>query len=142
MLSTIKIKHSFDVFISYHFDIETNVLELFDIIGKYFTANIAISKLLVGKHGADIPFEKICNLIDVSKRIICCITKSFLKTNYCLNELMYSIQSNKPIIFILFEDISLDKIKIKNPIKCNLFNDLNSFDSRSGNVYDELILCS
>ena len=146
MLPIIKINNSSDIFVSYHFGIETNVLELCELIATEFTEKIAISKICEEENGSNIPFDKIANLIDVSKRIICCVTKSYLKTTACVSEMNYSIKSKKPIIFILFENISLKKyfennnIKLKNPIECDLFLDSGIFDSRSGDVYDNLIL--
>jgi hypothetical protein len=146
MLPIIRINNSSEIFISYHFDVETNVLELCELISTEFTEKIAISKICEEEYGSNIPFDKIANLIDVSKRIICCITKSYFKTTACVNELNYSIKSKKPIIFMLFENISMKKyfennnIKFKNPIECNLYLDYTVFDSRVGEIYDELML--
>jgi hypothetical protein len=146
-ISTIKINYSLDLFISYNFEIETQVLDLCEIIAKYFTEKMAITKIFEEKYGPNIPLEKICNLIDVSKRVICCITKSYLKSNNCMNELLYSIQSNKPILFILFENISLVKYfeskdikQLKNPMKFDLYVDYGSIEARTGSVYDHFIL--
>ena len=144
MFSTIKINFSADIFISYHFQIETSIIELCELISTYFTEKIAVSKILEEDFESQVPFENITSLIDASKRVICCITKSYLATNACINEMKYSISSKKPIMFILFENIVLTKYfennNLKNPIKCDLFLDVSSIDSRTGDTYDELIL--
>lgn len=115
----------FDIFLSYQWDIQERVKELQNqLVQLGFSVWMDIFQMAGGNLHTEI-----VNGINNSKIFVCCITKKYSESKNCENELCFAYDSNKKIIAIMFEKVTLGELMGVGLILARLLR-INAFEEK------------
>jgi hypothetical protein len=98
----------FSIFISYQWDIQSEVIKIKEALkGKGYESWMDINNLHVGNKLTD----EITKAIRNADVFIACLTKKYVESKYCYQEIHYAVGENKKLIPIFFEDIERKDLK-------------------------------
>ena len=133
---------SFDAFLSYQWDIQESVKSLKHFLQtqRGLKAWLDIDEV----DGSQTLFEDFANAIRNSKVLICCVTRSYMQSQFCVDELLFAIAKRKPVIVLMYENVALAElgdvgVAISPLLRINLFEDEQVKQSWSGPKSDALV---
>jgi hypothetical protein len=131
-----------DIFISFDESIHDKVLKLYTSLLNNFDISIFLDQpdidLTMNRQ-----YKRILRNMLRSKFIICCVTKDYIKSRKCKDELIMAYTSSKPILVLMFQEIRLDDLGLVgclangNP-KIPVYNYLKSKNPWNGSLIAEI----
>jgi tetratricopeptide (TPR) repeat protein len=132
---------SFDIFISYNWEIKDQVKLLYHKL----TNNLGFKVWLDDKQlDSSILYEQLVNGIKKSALFLCCVTKKYTQSDNCIREITFASDSKKPIVVLMFQDLPINELGsvgfIIGPLlRHNCFSDINIFHSWSGDCFNSIL---
>ncbi|CAF0710218.1 unnamed protein product [Brachionus calyciflorus] len=129
-----------DIFLSYQWDIQEKVKELHNKLSSLgLNVWMDIHKMAGGNL-----FSEIVNGIQNSRVFVCCITKKYSESKNCENELCFAYDTNKKIIVIMFERVTLSDLKgvgliLARLLRINAYDDINFPSNTESEKFNELL---
>jgi len=133
--------NSFDIFISYNWEIKDQVKLLY----YKLTNNLGFKVWLDDKQlDSSILYEQLVNGIKKSTLFLCCVTKKYTQSDNCIREITFASESKRPIVVLMFQDLPINELGsvgfIIGPLlRHNCFNDINIFHSWSGDCFNSIL---
>lgn len=116
----------FDIFLSYQWAIQEKVKELHHQLTKLgFRVWMDVYQMAGGNLHSEI-----VNGIKNSEIFVCCVTTKYSESKNCENELCFAYDSNKKIIAIMFEKVTLGDLMGVGLILARLLR-INAFDDEN-----------
>jgi hypothetical protein len=127
------------IFVSFSHDDQNIINELIEILKINFGLNIwKNSEENVSKN-----LSKANKGIAASKLTLCCISKSYLKSEACCNQIKLAHTFNKETIFVMLEDVSLnerfDEVYYKGRIVNKIFKNSYKQSLWMGYQFEKLL---
>ncbi|CAF1033468.1 unnamed protein product [Brachionus calyciflorus] len=132
---------SYDIFISYNWDIKDQVNRLYrQLTGKY-NLKVWMDQYEIGSKRL---VDELSTAILNSKLFLCCITKKYTESENCKDEIDYAKNLKKNMIVLMFERLVITDIGgigfiIGPKVRFNCYKDPQMFENCSGEIFESII---
>lgn len=135
---------SIDIILSYEKTIHDSVISLYNLLLQNYDLTIWIDCYALSSFQKNPELRKTRAIIE-SKMFICCLTKEYVASRKCKNELILGFASGKPIMVLLFEDLrrqDYDTIffALDGATKIQVYSYTSSIELWSGSLFLEVCM--
>lgn len=132
---------SYDIFISYNWDVKEKVKNLYNELTKNQNLKVWMDDYEIGPNRL---VDELSTAISNSKIFLCCITKKYSESENCKDEIDYAKVLKKNIIVLMFERVPITDLGgvgfiIGPKVRFNCYKDPQIFDNWSGDVFNSIM---
>ncbi|CAF1106367.1 unnamed protein product [Brachionus calyciflorus] len=132
---------SYDIFISYNWDIKERVNRLYCELTQKYNLKVWMDQYEIGSNRL---VDELSNAILSSKIFLCCITKKYTESENCKDEIDYAKNLKKNMIVLMFERLTISDLGgvgfiIGPKVRFNCYKDPQMFENCSGEIFESII---